>query len=418
MGKPLGRVEKDYILGMLSENRMPVRVHARDRSVEGTMVEGDEGVVTVECEEREGREFTAGEGVRVYFTYYGHTMTFETEVKKAGSPLILKHPNGLVKNLERKFERVDSPEGLTMSFLYEDVVVELGFPRTQTWQEADEPIISEYFDEERLEELIAQFRSKASEFAEHGSIVMFRDREPESYEEQLITTTGKSLYLPRLSRGLPQKGSEEGRPIITADELPEEEREDAPGGKNREQSREYFREKSRERGIIAELYVPIVYLNYVVGYVYMASQSQEFPPFSLRTLDFAIEFSYVLVHALKKYGYFEGEERREVKEYTPHIINISAAGVLFSYPTGELTKSIGVYTDLELFFEIKGRRIKISSRVMRKYRSGEYTLFGVQFLEIAPEDFRFLFDYVYGRPFTERDDQLWEGGATPPELNL
>jgi hypothetical protein len=194
--------------------------------------------------------------------------------------------------------------------------------------------------------------------------------------------------------------------------------EEPPGGKIRTEAHDYFQQKAREKGIISELYAPIMYLNYVVGYVYMSTSSEEYPPFSLRTLDFAIEFSYVLVHALKNYGYFDGEERREVKEYSPYIINISAAGVLFSYPTGELTKSIGVYTDLDLFFEIKGRRIKVASRVMRKYQSNGNTLFGVQFLEIAPEDFRFLFDYVYGRPFTEEDDELWEGGSAPPELEL
>jgi hypothetical protein len=418
MGKPLGRVEKDYILGMLSENRMPVRLHSRDRIIEGTMVEGEDGVVTVECDEREGREFSPGDPVRVYFSYYGHTMTFETEVKKAGSPLILKHPNGLVKNLERKFERVDTPEGLTLSFLYEDVVVELGFPKTETWQEVDEPIISEYFDENRLEELIAQFRSQAVNFAEYNNIIMFRDRPPQSYEEELITAYGKCLYLPRMSRGLARTGTAEGRPVITADLIPESAEEHPPGGKTRRQAHDYFQQKAREKGIIGEIYAPIMYLNYVIGYVYMSTQSEEYPPFSMRTLDFAVEFSYVLVHTLKNYGYFNGEERREVKEYSPQIIDISAAGVLFSYPTGELTKSIGVYTDLELFFEVKGRRIKVDSRVMRKYQSNGNTFFGVQFLEIAPEDFRFLFDYVYGRPFTEKDDELWEGGASPPELEL
>jgi len=403
---------------MLSENQMGVRIHARERTVDGTMVEGDEGVITIECDEREAREFSAGESVRIYFTYYGHTMTFETEVKKPGPPLLLKHPNGLVKNLERKFERVDSPEGLTMSFLYEDVVVELGFPKTETWQEVTEPIISEYFNEERLEDLVAQFRSKASEFAEYSTIIMFRDRGPQNYEEQLITDTGKCLFLPHMTRGLAKAGSGGGRPIINEDLLPEDESENPPGGKTRSQAQDYFQEKAREQGIIGELYVPIVYLNYVVGYVFMRSNSQDAPAFTLRTLDFAIEFSYVLVHALKNYGYFNGEQRREVKEYTPYIINISAAGVLFSYPTGELTEAIGVYTDLDLFFEIKGRRIKVASRVMRKYQSNGNTLLGVQFLEIAPEDFRFLFDYVYGRPFTERDDELWEGGAAPPELEL
>ena len=51
---------------------------------------------------------------------------------------------------------------------------------------------------------------------------------------------------------------------------------------------------------------------------------------------------------------------------------------------------------------------------MRRYEVEDMTYFGLQFMEIQPEDFRFLFDHVYGRPFTEKDDQLWEGGAKAP----
>jgi hypothetical protein len=39
-------------------------------------------------------------------------------------------------------------------------------------------------------------------------------------------------------------------------------------------------------------------------------------------------------------------------------------------------------------------------------------------MDIKPEDFRYLFEVVYGRSFTERDDRLWEGGAKPPEVVL
>ncbi|MFW6344581.1 MAG: PilZ domain-containing protein, partial [Sediminispirochaetaceae bacterium] len=172
-----------------------------------------------------------------------------------------------------------------------------------------------------------------------------------------------------------------------------------------------------EKGVFSEIYCPVVYQNYVVGYVYLANRSGESAPFSLKTLDFAVEFSYILAFTLKKHGYFSSE-KKAVKEFYPEIVNVSGSGVLFAYPSGELTAAIGVYTDLELYFHINKRKIKIGSRVMRKYEAGGHVFFGVQFLEMEPEDFRFLFDYVYGRPYTDSDDRLWEGGAAPPQLDL
>jgi hypothetical protein len=55
---------------------------------------------------------------------------------------------------------------------------------------------------------------------------------------------------------------------------------------------------------------------------------------------------------------------------------------------------------------------------MRKYKIKDIYFYGIQFLEVAPEDFRFLFEHVYGRPFADADDRFWEGGADPPELNF
>ena len=35
--------------------------------------------------------------------------------------------------------------------------------------------------------------------------------------------------------------------------------------------------------------------------------------------------------------------------------------------------------------------------------------FGIEFSMMAPEDFRFLFEYLYGRPFTDLDSDSVEG---------
>ncbi len=417
MGEKVGRIEKQYVLGVLCEQNMPMDVHGQEHQVKGTAVESEEDVLSIRCETDEGKLFKRKEQVRVYFSYFGHTMMFETKVVQPGRTLQVAVPPGLVKNLERKFERIPSPEGLSMSFEYKDVTVELSFPRSREYREVDEPLISEYFDTDEIQSLIEQFREKAQGMSEHNNIVMFRNREPNGFEEQLIADTGKSLFIPQLDRGLPRHGQIVQHPVITQDMFPDPtQQEGSFMGMNRQQVLAYFKEKSSS-GTFCELYSPIIYLQYVVGYVYLSNSHKRKRPFTLDTLDFALEFSYVLAYALKENGYFQSD-KQEKKHFNAEIINISASGILFSYPSGELTRAIGLLTDLDLLLNIEKRAIHVSGRVMRRYEIDGMTYYGLQFMEIQPEDFRFLFDHVYGRPFTEKDDQLWEGGAKPPKVEL
>lgn len=104
--------------------------------------------------------------------------------------------------------------------------------------------------------------------------------------------------------------------------------------------------------------------------------------------------------------------------FEPEIIDISASGLLFTHSEKKLSELLGLYGDIQLILKVGHRKLQILSRVMRKYEYYGQYFYGIQFLEIEPEDFRFLFEYVYGRPFTEEDDRLWEGGAKPPELNF
>jgi len=47
--------------------------------------------------------------------------------------------------------------------------------------------------------------------------------------------------------------------------------------------------------------------------------------------------------------------------------------------------------------------------VRRRFLDEQGTFYGVAFTHIAPEDFRYLFEYLYGRPFTDDDATSIEG---------
>jgi hypothetical protein len=92
--------------------------------------------------------------------------------------------------------------------------------------------------------------------------------------------------------------------------------------------------------------------------------------------------------------------------------------MLFAHTSPDLARELIIHTDLEVTIRVKGRTISIGARIMRKYKDAEAAYFGALFLRIQPEDLRFLFEYLYGKPFDEKYESVWEGGAPPPPVVL
>ena len=70
---------------------------------------------------------------------------------------------------------------------------------------------------------------------------------------------------------------------------------------------------------------------------------------------------------------------------------------------------------MRLSIKAKGRTIKAFAKVKRVYRDSTHSYFGVEYTELAPEDFRFLFECLYGRGFTDEDAAGIEGIRAKPQ---
>ena len=105
-------------------------------------------------------------------------------------------------------------------------------------------------------------------------------------------------------------------------------------------------------------------------------------------------------------------------EYSANIVDISASGLLFAHPSHELAENFVLYTDFDLIMQFDKRKMVVPSRVMRRFDEEDTHYYGILFLEMKPEDFRYLFDLIYGREFTQEDEDVWEGGSAPPTVDL
>ena len=146
----------------------------------------------------------------------------------------------------------------------------------------------------------------------------------------------------------------------------------------------------------------------MIGYVYLVNNLPGKPPFDLPVLETFHQFAKVLAYSLKVNGYFQNSPKK-VQDFSADVIDISAGGLLFSNSSRDLSTSLLPGSDLGLAIKAKGRTIKAYAKVKRIYRDSTHSYFGVEYTELAPEDFRFLFECLYGRGFTDEDAVGIEG---------
>jgi hypothetical protein len=418
MGTTVGRIETEFVFRALSDEKAVCEVHGHGLEIRCHFDASDAQSLTFTHSEGNISDFAVGDEIRVFFYLKNNYHTFVSRITLVTSEkLVVEQPKGVYKNLQRKYERILPPEDVEISFSLKGRKVELNFPKSERFGQVDAPELSETFNPEKIHELAKEFRTKMNETVSVNTITMMRDRIPRTWEEKLIVRLGKSLWIPSTDEDFIVKDPSPEDRLITKPDLARLEQD--AGVKPHVVSSKLgniLYEKSKKK-IFSELYCPILYNEYVVGYIYIANMDDKRERISKELFDYVSQFGKVLCYSLVKNGYFKSETLGE-RKYEAPIIDISASGLLFTHPSGDLARDLFVHTDLDLTMRIQKRTISIGARIMRKFRDRESAFFGVLFMRIEPEDFRFLFEYLYKKPFEMKYEMSWEGGAPPPAVEL
>lgn len=409
MAVGMQRVQKEFVLKNLLENSVRLSAHLGDRRTEAKLVDYDRNTLTLEA--AQPAVFRGKSAVNVYFSMGGHMMTFKSRVKSLdGEKVIVRNPDFIYRRLERTYERIAPEEDVAVRVFLSGDALQLDFPESKEFDPVDESIrLGVQFDPERIASLMKSFRDRASSLAAESKIVMFRSRRPSGLPEELIASTGKILVLPiETTRTL--AGSAISDRVLTEEEIM---------GALTDAGQEVFLAAGRLQDenlriqraeITAELYCPVLFRHYAVGYIYLL-QGREGNPFSPGTVDFVRQFSRVLAYALNANGYFEGSARPRPRD--AELIDISASGVLFALR--EVQDRIREYDELELSVDFRDRSIQARGRVMRLYTSSEATYVGVQFTSIEDDEAHFLMTRLYGPDYTGAIDVATTGDPARSE---
>ncbi len=413
MGTGVSRIEQEFILTAVQEKAIPVQVHGTRQEATGHIqsVSESEVVIALDSPIKTGRE----ERLRVFFSYFGQVMTFLARVRSfSEKELTVGNPKGIYKNLQRKYERVPPPAGVRVYFILENEQMELNFPKSEEYNPMDKPEYSDKFNPESLGRLVATFRESVAGRCTESRITMFRDRAPTGFEEEVMARTGRMVVIPASDAVLAELEGTMAERVVSREALVRERVEAGldMGGR----SFAAIQQEKRTNGVLAELYCPILFRQYVVGCVYLMSTDRA-KEIDADLVEYVGQFAQVLAYSLSINNYFKGAEI-VAKRYDAEIVNLSASGILFTNDEPSLKETLVIYADLPLVLEMGQRKLSLSTRIMRKYEDAKTCYYGVQFLDVKPEDFRFLFDFVYGKKFTKEESELWEGGAAPPPLAL
>jgi hypothetical protein len=163
----------------------------------------------------------------------------------------------------------------------------------------------------------------------------------------------------------------------------------------------FIKNKYRE-GIFSDAWIPIQFHEYVIGYIHIWINKEGKLPFDYTVLDTVYEFVKVIAYSLKMNGYFE-KGKMSSEPFEGKVIDISASGLLFVCPHSNLSSTLLVDNELKVKIIAPRRSINAAAKIVRRFKDKTIDYFGCRFLNMAPEDMRFLFENIYGKPFVETD---------------
>jgi hypothetical protein len=220
MGTPVGRIEKEFVFKVLVDEGTPCDVHGTRREARCRLVEAGADTLSLEALEGDLAGFEPGDEVRVFFYLKNNYHTFTAKVLQAEPrKIVVEHPGGVYKNLQRKYERVRLEGSIDATFNLKGRKIELNFPRGERFNPVEPPEPAAGFDPAKIHGLVTEFRKKVGASCSRHKITMLRDRLPRTWEEKVVVRLGKCLWIPAVAEDFPTRDPFPDDRVITKADL-------------------------------------------------------------------------------------------------------------------------------------------------------------------------------------------------------
>jgi hypothetical protein len=408
MATPIKRIEKEFLLKVLYDEQIPI-MYLRNRTEYILYV--DKPVKGEICfkSDRPVAGIKPRKKMDLMFDYHGQIIIFSIEVSFIrDNQIVAEVPEFLYKNLDRSYSRVTTPPDLQVQFTFLGDRYSLSFPKVQEYEPGEIGEMVRHLDPKNLSGLIEQMAGWIKGFANGYKLIIFKDVKPSSTEERLVAETGKTLYLPSTLAGFPQGDPHPKKRLIVEEMFRRYLESTGVDRAYMDDAVNRFVKAKFDSGIFSDAWIPILFQEYVIGYIHIWINKEGKQPFDNGIIDTLYQFAKILAFSLKINGYFESG-RIKNEPFEGKVIDISASGLLFAYPHGSLSSSLLPDSELAVKITSSKRTISANAKIVRRYKDNAMGYFGCRFLDIVPEDMRYLFELIYGRPFTDMDASFLSG---------
>jgi hypothetical protein len=411
MATPIKRIEKDFLLKVLYDEQIPI-MYLKNRT---------EYILTIEKPTKGQIFFKADrpvEGLKIrkkldlMFDYRGQVIIFAVEITSIKDEhLVADAPEFLYKNLDRSFSRVTTPQDLQVQFTFLGDRYSLTYPKAPDYENGVVGLGNDFIqslDPKNLSGLIDQMAAWIKGYANGYKLVIFKDVKPETPEERIVAETGKTFYLPSTLAAFPKADPYPKKRLITEDMFKRYLESTGVDLQFVDDACTRFIKNKFDSGIFSDAWIPVLFQEYVIGYIHVWINKEGKLPFDYGVIDTLYQFAKILAFSLKVNGYFEtGKLKNE--PFQGKVIDISASGLLFAYPNSPLSAALLPDSELSVKLTAPRRMVNTNARIVRRYKDNSQGYFGCRFLDMEPEDMRFLFEYIYGKPFTDTDATFLSG---------
>ncbi|MDR1420144.1 MAG: PilZ domain-containing protein [Treponema sp.] len=408
MATPIKRIEKDFLLKVLYDEQIPVMC-LRDRTEYVLLLEKPAKSELFFRADRPISRLKIRSRLDLMFDYRGQVVIFSAEVSSFKDEYIVAAaPEFLYKNLDRSYSRVVTPSELQVQLTFLGDRYSLSFPRVTEYESGDIGTFMRDVDPQNLSELIDQMALWIKNYANGYKLVIFKDVKPSSTEERVVAETGKTFYLPSTLTGFPQADPYPRKRIVTGEMFKRYLESTGVDLAYVDNACARFVKAKFDSGIFSDAWIPVLFQEYVIGYIHIWINKEGKLPFDYGVIDTLYQFAKVLAYSLKINGYFDSGKVRN-NPFDGKVIDISASGLLFAYPHSSLSSALLPDSELSVKLTMPRRSVNANARIVRRYKDNSMGYFGCRFLDMAPEDMRFLFEYIYGKPFTDTDVNFLTG---------
>jgi len=408
MAKPVKNIEKEFMLRVLYDEELPV-IYLKDRvehllflkkpAREELLFRTDQPINKLRVKDR----------IDLMFDYRSRAIVFTTEVLQIkDQEITCAVPDHLYKDLDRSYSRVSVPSQMQIQFTFLGDRYDLSFPKVTEYETEDWGDFLKSSDPKSLSGLIEQMAAWIRNFAAAYRLVLFKDVKPSTVEERIISETGKTLFLPSTRDGFLQNDPFPQKRIITESMFKRYLESTGIGLAFVDNACARFIKKKTDDGVLSDAWIPILFHEYVIGYIHVWNNVEGKPPFDYKVVDVLYQFAKVLAYSLKINGYFEDGKLKN-DSFEGKIIDISASGLLFTYPYSDLSSALQLESKLTVKIITPERSITTEAIIVRRFKDAALGYYGCQFEKMKPEDISYLFEAIYGKPLTDLDAKFLSG---------